>query len=101
MSSLELAAIVGMALATYFTRVGGLLVRADRLSLSGFPERFLKNLPAAILAALVAPKIADGDPSVWIASLVTVAVVWKFKNTLLGVAIGTLTCAWVRWIMRM
>lgn len=99
MSELELAAIIGMALVTYLTRIGGLLVTAERTSLSGFTERFLKNLPAALLAALISPKLATGDVSIWLAALITVAVVWKFKNTLLGVAAGTFSCAAIRWLI--
>lgn len=99
MSELELAAIIGMALVTYLTRIGGLLVTAERTSLNGFTERFLKNLPAALLAALISPKLATGDVSIWLAAAITVAVVWKFKNTLLGVAAGTLSCAAIRWLI--
>lgn len=98
MSELELAAIVGMALVTYLTRIGGLLVNAERTSLNGFTERFLKNLPAALLAALISPKLATGDLSIWLAAVITVAVVWKFKNPLFGVVVGTLACAAIRWL---
>ncbi|QXI28064.1 AzlD family protein [Pseudomonas vanderleydeniana] len=99
MSELELAAIVGMALVTYLTRVGGLLVTSQRTHFNGFTERFLKNLPAALLAALISPKLASGDPSIWLAALVTVVVVWVSRNTLLGVATGTVACALIRWLM--
>lgn len=99
MSSLELAAIVGMALATYFTRIGGLLLTSHTTRFSGFTERFVKNLPAALLAALISPKLASGDPSIWLAAVVTIALVWRTKNTLLGVASGTAACALIRWIM--
>lgn len=99
MSELELAAIVGMALVTYLTRIGGLLVTSDRTTLSPFTERFLKNLPAALLAALISPKLVTGDVSIWLAVLVTVVVVWRFKNTLMGVAAGTVSCAAVRWFI--
>lgn len=99
MSELELAAIIGMALVTYLTRIGGLLIIAERTHLNGFTERFLKNLPAALLAALISPKLVTGDLSIWLAAMITVAVVWKFKNTLLGVATGTFACGAIRWLM--
>lgn len=99
MSELEFAAIIGMAFVTYLTRIGGLLVTSDRASFNPFAERFLKNLPAALLAALISPKLASGDVSIWLAALVTVAVVWRVQNTLLGVAAGTLSCAAIRWFI--
>ncbi len=100
MSLLELTAILGMALATYLTRVGGLVLASERIALGGFFERFMKNLPPAILAALVSPKILQGDISIWGAALLTIGVVWYSKNTLLGVLAGTFGCAALRWLLR-
>lgn len=99
MSILEWTAIIGMALVTYLTRVGGLLLPSQHRHLSGFADRFLNNLPAALLAALISPNLAVADLSIWGAVLVTVIVVWFSRNTLLGVTTGTGTCALIRWFM--
>jgi branched-subunit amino acid transport protein len=98
MTLLELAAICGMALVTWLTRTAPLLLRLQTATLEGFGQRFLQNLPPAILAALIGPKLAGGDASIWLGALVTLALVWKFRNVLLGVAAGTATCALLRWI---
>lgn len=99
MSPLELAAILGMALATYLTRIGGLALANDCIEVGGFTERFMKNLPPAILAALISPKLMNGDASIWGAAVLTVGIVWYTKNTLFGVAAGTLGCAAIRWMI--
>jgi branched-subunit amino acid transport protein len=99
MTLLELAAICGMALATWLTRTVPLLLRLEDPSVGGFAQRFLQNLPAALLAALVSPKLAGGDASIWLGALFTFGLVWKFKSVLIGVAAGTLACALLRWPM--
>lgn len=99
MTLLEFAAICGMALVTWLTRTSPLLLRLQAPSLDGFGQRFLQNLPPAILAALISPKLAGGDASIWLGALVTLALVWKFRNVLLGVVAGTLACALLRCFM--
>jgi uncharacterized membrane protein len=51
-----LAAILGMALATFLTRVSGLLL-LDGVTLTGRVRAALDALPAAILMAVIAPTI--------------------------------------------
>ena len=58
MTPTDLAIIAGMALATWMTRISGLFASYDASHTSGFAERFMKNLPAALLAALIGPKLA-------------------------------------------
>ena len=100
MTTIDLAIIAGMALATWMTRISGLFASYDVSRTGGFAERFMKNLPAALLAALIGPKLATGSADVWVAAAVTIVVVWKFRNTLAGVAAGTLACALLRWYLR-
>ncbi len=98
MSSSEFWAIALMALATYATRVAGIFVPVDRLK-SPFLQRFLANLPAAVLAALIGPGLlGSNDAAVWFAAVVVVAVVWFARNTLLGVVLGTASCAMLRYL---
>jgi branched-subunit amino acid transport protein len=100
MSLLELVAILGMALATWLTRTLPLLTRSSGETLvEGFAQRFVKNLPPAILAALIGPKVIEGDASIWISALLTLALVGRFGNVLLGVVAGTASCALLRWAM--
>jgi len=58
--SLEsLITILGMAAITYAIRAGGLLL-ANRLPTSGFVAAWMRHIPGAVLASLVAPAIASG-----------------------------------------
>jgi branched-subunit amino acid transport protein len=64
MSTDVLVTILGMAAITYAIRAGGLLL-ASRLPETGFIASWLKHLPGAVLAALLAPSIlavAPGKP---------------------------------------
>ena len=53
-------AILGMALATFAIKAGGLLL-AGRLPREGFAAAWLRHIPGAVLAALVAPALVTGS----------------------------------------
>lgn len=57
-----LIAILGMAAVTYAIRVSGYLL-ADRLPSDGFVAAWMRHVPGAVLAALVAPAVASGGPA--------------------------------------
>lgn len=59
MSPESLITILGMAAITYAIRAGGLLL-ANRLPTSGFVAAWMRHIPGAVLASLVAPAIASG-----------------------------------------
>jgi uncharacterized membrane protein len=65
----DVIAILVMAIATYATRIGGVLV-GGYLPKSGPARRALDALPAAVLTAVVAPAIVAGWAEV-IADVVT------------------------------
>jgi uncharacterized membrane protein len=54
-----LLAIVGMALVTYATRAGGLWLM-ERVPPSPRLETWLRHVPGAVLAAIVAPAVFTG-----------------------------------------
>lgn len=61
--SLEvLVTILGMTAVTFGIRAGGLLL-ADRLPRTGFVASWMKHLPGAVLASLVAPSLFSNDPA--------------------------------------
>lgn len=85
-----LLAIVGMALATLATKAGGLLL-ANRLPQTGFAATWLRHIPGAVLAALVAPAIATGGLAEALAG-VTTALAWVLtRNLLPAMAAGVAT----------
>ena len=79
--------IAGMALVTYLSRAAGLAVMS-RLSVSGRLERFMKAIPAAILASIVAPSALAAGPAEALATLATGLVAWRAGNLPLAMAVG-------------
>lgn len=80
MSLEALITILGMAVVTYGIRAAGLLL-ANRLPSTGFIANWMKHVPGAVLAALIAPAlfaVAPGKPladAILPAELVAAAVV--------------------------
>lgn len=68
MSTEALLALGGMAAVTFAIRAGGLLL-ANRLPRSGFVAVWLKHIPGAVLASLVAPAVVSGTLAEIVAAL--------------------------------
>ncbi len=67
---LTLAAILGMAIATYLTRIGGLvLIRQVRMSPRA--EAALQAVPPAVLMAVIAPTALATGPAETAAAAIT------------------------------
>jgi branched-subunit amino acid transport protein len=90
----KLLIIVGMAVATYVTRLAMIAALSTRSETgeSSLLQRWLRYVPPAVLAALIAPPIlAPADrltagPPLW-AAVVGVGVAWRTRSvfwTLLG-----------------
>jgi branched-subunit amino acid transport protein len=72
-----LVTILGMAAVTFGIRLAG-YVLADRLPPTGFVAAWMKHIPGAVLAAIVAPDIATGG---WVGALAAVATALAFIAT--------------------
>ena len=94
-----IAAIVGMALVTIAIKASGLLL-ADRLPRAGFGAAWLRHIPGAVLAALVAPALVTGSPAEVIAAAVTALVYVVTRNLLAAMAAGVLAVYLARmWLV--
>jgi uncharacterized membrane protein len=82
-----LIAILGMALVTFAIKAGGLLL-ANRLPREGFAAAWLRHIPGAVLAALVAPAIATGKPAEALAAAATALVFLLTRNLFAAMATG-------------
>lgn len=97
-----LMTILGMAVVTYATRVGGFLL-LSRADTSGKLGAWLRAVPGAVLVAIVAPSVLPASligieggvsgaltagPAEAVAALATVAVAAKTKNLLLAMLVG-------------
>ena len=84
-----LMAILGMALVTLAIKMGGLLL-ADRLPRSGFAAAWLGHIPPAVMAALVAPAVANGGPAEWLAAAAVIAAHLATRMLVVAMAAGVL-----------
>jgi uncharacterized membrane protein len=90
-----LLTILGMALVTYLTRAGGLWLMSF-VTPSPRVEAWLRQIPGAVLVAIVAPTVLARSLAETLASLVTVLVVWRTKNVLVAMIMGVAAV----WILR-
>jgi uncharacterized membrane protein len=80
-------AIAGMAGVTLAIRAGGYLL-AERLPADGFAAAWLRHIPGAVLAALVAPSLARGGLAEWGAAALAVIAFALSRSLLAAVAAG-------------
>ena len=91
-------AILGMAAVTMAIRAGGYLL-ANRLPSTGFVATWMRHIPGAVLASLVAPAVVSGGPAEWVAAAVTAGAWLLTKNLLPAMAAGVLTVYLMRlWL---
>lgn len=91
-----LIAILGMALVTFAVKASGLLL-ANRLPQHGFVAAWLKHIPGAVLASLVAPAVVTGTAAEAIAAAATALAYFATRNILAAMAAGVL----VVYLMRL
>jgi uncharacterized membrane protein len=98
MSSTALMAIVGMALATYATRVAGLFLMRG-VVVKGRLKAALDALPPAILMAVIAPTILITGNAERIAAVLT-AISAVFRLPLVvTILIGVVSVVALRWLI--
>ena len=81
--------ILGMAAVTYAIRAGGFLI-AERLPSAGFMALWMRNIPGAVLAALIAPDVLKGGPAAWIATAAAMLVYLGTRNVFATIVGGVL-----------
>jgi uncharacterized membrane protein len=97
--TLTLITILGMALVTYATRAGGfwlmgLVTPSPRI------EAWLRQIPGAVLVAIVAPTVLASSLAETLAALATVLVAIRTKNVLAAMLIGVAAVFLLRLILR-
>ena len=91
-------AIVGMALVTIAIKASGLML-ADRLPRQGFGAAWLRHIPGAVLAALVAPALVTGSPAEIVAAVATGGVFILSRSLFAAMAAGVATVYLVRLLL--
>lgn len=82
-----LIAILVMAGLTWALRAGGLLL-ARRLRQHGATARALRQMPACVMAALVAPAVAQGGTAERVAAALTIAAMALTRSLPVAMAVG-------------
>lgn len=97
--------IVGMALMTFALR-GSFLLAADRTTLRPLVERALRYVPPAVLAAIVAPALAQSSGAVLgpvdarlVAGAIAGLVAWRTRSIVATFGIGMLTLWGITWLI--
>ena len=93
-----LITILGMALVTFAVKAGGLLL-ANRLPRDGFAAAWLRHIPGAVLASLVAPALVTGSAAEVIAAVATGLVYIASRNLLAAMAAGVATVYLARLVL--
>lgn len=88
-------ALAVMAVTTFATRAGGLVIMS-RVPISPRVERFLEALSGSVLVAIAVPATVNGDIATKIAVAASVITMMAFKNTLLAMLLGVVVAALVR-----
>ncbi len=87
MQSDVLLVIVGMAVVTYITQVGGLWL-ITKVTPSSRIAAWLRYIPGTVLVALVAPTVFTQGFAEAGAALATILVAIRTKNVLLAMIVG-------------
>jgi uncharacterized membrane protein len=82
-----LIAIIGMAAVTYAIRASGYLL-ADRLPSEGFVAAWMRHIPGAVLASLVAPAVVAGGPAEYAGAAATTLAYLATRNLFAAMAAG-------------
>ena len=82
-------AIAGMLAVTMAIKISGLLL-ANRLPQTGFVAAWLRHIPGAVLASLIAPAIATGGHAEAIAAAATALIFLVTRNLFAAMATGVL-----------
>jgi uncharacterized membrane protein len=79
--------ILGMGLATYATRAGGLWLMG-RVKLSPRVEAGLKNVPGAVFVSMIVPALFTGGPAETAAGVMTGLVAYRTRSLFLAMIAG-------------
>lgn len=93
---LALITILGMALVTYATRAGGFWLMG-LVSPSPRVEAWLRQIPGAVLVAIIAPTVLASSLAETLAALAAALVALRTKNVLVAMVVGVGAV----WLLRM
>src|SRR5215831_13328537 len=96
---LTLLTILGMALVTYATRAGGFWLMG-LVTPSPRVEAWLKQIPGAVLVAIIAPTVLASSIAESLAAVATVLIAIRTKNVLAAMLVGVVAVALLRLVIK-
>lgn len=93
-----LAAIIGMAAATYLTRAGGFWLMGH-VTITPRIERFLRHMANGVLIAIITAAAMKGDLPMWIGLGVVLAVMLLFRRSMTAILVGMAIAAALRQLL--
>lgn len=94
-NSVAVIAIVGMAIATLLTRIGGFWMMSY-VTVSPRLERFLRHTAGGVLVAIVTAAAMKGDPAMWAGLAAAVAIMLVLRKSMTAILIGMLLAIGLR-----
>lgn len=94
-NSVAVIAIVGMAIATLLTRIGGFWMMSY-VTVSPRLERFLRHTAGGVLVAIVTAAVIKGDPAMWAGLAAAIAVMLLLRKSMTAILIGMLLAIGLR-----
>jgi uncharacterized membrane protein len=91
------AAVIGMGIATYGSRLAGYWLLRD-VSITGRWKAALDAVPPAILMAVIAPSVFLGTWIEWLAAAITLAAALMRAPLLVSILLGVGTVAVLRYL---
>jgi len=82
-----LAAILGMAVVTYMTRIGGFWLMGY-VAISPRVERFLRHMAGGVLVAIVTAAVMNGDRAMWAGLAAAIAAMLLLRRPMTAMLIG-------------
>lgn len=81
------AVVLGMSVATYVTKAGGLWL-LSRIDVSDRVESGLEILPGVIVISILGPELISAGPAEWGAAGIVLLVMWRSDNVVLSLLCG-------------
>jgi uncharacterized membrane protein len=96
--SVAVIAIVGMAVATLLTRIGGFWMMSY-VTVSPQLERFLRHTAGGVLVAIVTAAAVKGDPAMWLGLAAAIAAMLILRKSMTAIVIGMALAVALRYFV--
>lgn len=90
-------AILGMAVATLLTRIGGFWMMSY-VNISPRLERFLRHTAGGVLIAIVVAAAMKGDPAMWAGLAAAVIAMLVLRKSMTAILIGMMLAISLRYL---